>query len=546
MNNAVSPYELFTKTAAAYAQNPFLHIPAVASRAYADGPIDFTYAAALSEIERLKDDYARAGYQNGQRIALALENRAAFFFHWFALNSLGVSIVPLNIEYAADEMAYVVKHSDACLVVAAPDHADGVLNTLTGEGVAVSVLPCDETATLPNANLSCDSADILRSTECAMLFTSGSTGKPKGCILSNEYFTAMANWYESLGGLCALEPGSERLITPLPLVHMNALACSTMGMVATGGCLIQLDRFHPSSWRETVKESGATVIHYLGVMPAILLTLPELPVDSDHTVRFGFGAGVNPKYHATFEERFGFPLVEGWAMTETGSGGCIMANHEPRHVGTACVGKPPDAVDVRIVDEDGADVEAGVSGELLVRAAGENPRKGFFSGYYKNESATDDAWAGGWLHTGDLVKSSKDGSLHFVDRKKNIIRRSGENISALEVEAVLSAHADIDSVVVSAVHDDLRGDEVMATIIPARECERNEAAALAIFENARESLSYYKLPGYIAFVDDLPLTASQKPKRGEMRAFGESLVRDGRAFDLRSRKKRSKPQKAAV
>ena len=127
--------------------------------------------------------------------------------------------------------------------------------------------------------------------ECALLYTSGSTGQPKGCMLSNEYFLGFGRWYRDVGGYCDLKPGKERLLTPLPLVHMNAMAVSTMGMLMTGGCLIQLDRFHPATWWQTVAQSGATFVHYLGVLPAILLALPETDTETAHQVKFGFGAG---------------------------------------------------------------------------------------------------------------------------------------------------------------------------------------------------------------------------------------------------------------
>ena len=126
------------------------------------------------------------------------------------------------------------------------------------------------------------------SSECALLYTSGTTGKPKGCVLSNEYFLRCGHWYAEIGGLCALRPGEDRLITPLPMTHMNAMACSTLAMVMTGGCIIPLDRFHPRSWWQTVRDSKATIMHSLGVMPSMLLGLDPSPDDREHMVRFGF------------------------------------------------------------------------------------------------------------------------------------------------------------------------------------------------------------------------------------------------------------------
>jgi acyl-CoA synthetase (AMP-forming)/AMP-acid ligase II len=374
--------------------------------------------------------------------------------------------------------------------------------------------------------------------EAALLYTSGTTGQPKGCVLPDEYFLRAGQWYARLGGLAALRPGAERLLTPLPLFHMNALAYSAMAMLATGGCLIPLDRFHPRAWWPTVRDSGATVVHYLGVMPAILMDDPPEAQDRSHQLRFGFGAGVDARLHGPFEQRFGFPLIEAWAMTETGAGAVICANEEPRHVGTHCFGRPTPDVACRIVREDGSDVAADEGGELLVRAAGPDPRAGFFREYLKDPAATDAAWAGGWFHTGDVVRRAPDGSLHFVDRRKNVIRRSGENIAAVEVEGALRQHPSVAGVAVAPTADPVRGEEVFACIVAQPDAQAGTALAQAISAWCLERIAYYKAPGYIAFVPELPLTSTQKIQRGELRALVANLAADGRAHDLRALKRR--------
>ena len=321
-------------------------------------------------------------------------------------------------------------------------------------------------------------------------------------------------------------------------MHMNALAASSMGMIMSGGCIVQLDRFHPSTWWDSVRESGATIAHYLGVMPAMLLQMPPSPQDLAHKVKFGFGAGVHPKHHAAFEQRFGFPLVESWSMTEVGAGAVVTAQHEPRHVGTRCFGKPEPFMQYRIVDDQGSDVAPGAAGEFWVRAAGANPRAGFFAGYANQSALTEAAWEHDFFHTGDIVRRGDDGSLHFVDRKKSIIRRSGENIASLEVEAVLNQLPQVRGVGVGPVDDELRGEEVMACIELAAGHSATAEMAQAIFAAAAQRLVYFKLPGYLAFVEALPLTASQKLQRGVLKTLSHTLVEAGRVFDLRALKKR--------
>jgi acyl-CoA synthetase (AMP-forming)/AMP-acid ligase II len=370
-----------------------------------------------------------------------------------------------------------------------------------------------------------------------LLYTSGTTGQPKGCVLTNEYFLHCGDWYRDVGGLIDLKPDQERMITPLPLFHMNAMAVSLMAMLSVGGSLTMLDRFHPRTWWTSVQASRATCLHYLGVMPSMLMSAPPSEQDRAHSARFGFGAGVDKLLHAPFEERFGFPLIEAWAMTETGSGGVIAANIEPRKVGTSCFGRPSAEVQLRIVDESGNDVPVWTPGELLVRRAGLDHRYGFFREYLKNPAATEEAWKGGWLHTGDVVACDADGDLHFVDRKKNVIRRSGENIAAVEVESVLNRHPSVRQAAVAATPDQVRGDEVAAVIIAERP-GANRALAEEIVRWTLQQMAYYKAPGWICFVDRLPLTATEKIQRGGLKDFVAGLMRDGAFHDLRDLKKR--------
>jgi len=537
-------HQAFRDTAARYGAQPFLCILPETAQAYGIAAGELSYAQAAESIEALRAAYARAGYGHGHRAGLLLENRPSFFLHWFALNALGVSVVPINPDLRAAELEYLTGHSEIALAVALPERHADLLAAAERAGRELRVMGPDDTppAAPFAAPLAGSEPDIL--TECALLYTSGTTGRPKGCILPNRYFLHAGGWYARIGGLCELRPGQERMLTPLPLVHMNAMAYSAMAMLLTGGCLIPLDRFHPKTWWDSVRDSGATVLHYLGVMPAILMKAEPSARDKQPAIRFGFGAGVDRKLHQPFEERFGFPLLEAWAMTETGAGAVIIANHEPRHIGSSCFGREEEDVLVRIVADSGLEAAAGEPGELLVRHAGDDPRYGFFAGYLKDQDATSQAWEDGWFHTGDIVRRDADGALRFVDRKKNVIRRSGENISAVEVESVLLQHPLVKAVAVAAVPDAVRGDEVLACVVP----ESLPAEGVAMAEAARsivqwslEQLAYYKAPGYVAFVDSLPLTTTNKIQRGEMKALAPTLPGTARCVDTGHMKKRQEP-----
>ncbi|KIC38990.1 AMP-binding protein [Ruegeria sp. ANG-R] len=529
-------YRRFSETAARRGDAPFQHVLEETAGIYGIPAGDISYTDMAARIEKWRRRFEDAGYGAGQRVGLLLQNRPVFLEIWLALNAIGVSVVPINPDLRLAELEYLAEHSEMILAIVLADRVDEMRQAAQNAGLSMPVITVDDdlpaATTAPRAG-----AELNSATECALLYTSGTTGRPKGCILTNEYYLHSGDWYAETGGHISLRKDCERMLTPLPVFHMNAMAVSVTAMITVGGCLIMLDRFHPRSWWESVRKSGATVVHYLGVMPSMLMVAEPSDANRDHNVRFGFGAGVDKKLHAPFEERYGFPLVEAWACTETGSGGVISAHEEPRQIGTSCFGRPCKDVAVRVVDDAGNDVATGEPGELLVRRAGDNPRYGFFSGYLKNQEATDELWEGGWLHTGDVVSQDADGSLHFVDRKKNVIRRSGENIAAVEVESILNRHPEIKISAAVAAPDEVRGDEVAVFMI-LDGVKGDAAKAEEIATWALDQMAYYKVPGWIAFADDLPLTATQKILRGQMKDLMVKTFEEDGFIDTRHLKKR--------
>jgi acyl-CoA synthetase (AMP-forming)/AMP-acid ligase II len=533
---ATTVYARFHETALRRGEGAFLNVLPETAEIYGITPGDISYRAMLERVERWRSNFAARGYGEGQRVGLLLQNRPVFVEIWFALNALGVSVVPINPDLRLSELEYIIAHSEMNAAFVLAERRDEVETAARQADRPIPVVTDKDDVPAPFGGMRA-SVPGDASTECALLYTSGTTGQPKGCVLTNQYFLHSGDWYRDVGGLIDLSPDRERMITPLPLFHMNAMAVSLMAMLSVGGCLTILDRFHPRSWWSSVKDSRATCLHYLGVMPSMLMSAPPSEQDKAHFVRFGFGAGVDKLLHAPFEERFGFPLIEAWAMTETGSGGVIAANVEPRKIGTSCFGRPAADIEVRIADENGNEVPVGTPGELLVRRAGADQRYGFFREYLKNPEATEEAWKGGWLHTGDVVARDADGDLHFVDRKKNVIRRSGENIAAVEVESVLNRHPAIRQAAVAATPDQVRGDEVAAVII-AEKPGADRALAEDIVRWSLEQMAYYKAPGWICFADSLPLTATEKIQRGGLKDFVARLMQEGAFFDLRDLKKR--------
>lgn len=533
-----SVFAAFSITAAAYPDHAFCCLPARADRDWQPEGGEISYAEAARRVESLRALYAEAGYGLGHRVGLLLDMRPEFLLHYLALNALGCGIVPINPDYRHDEMLYQMQHSEADLAVVLP-HRMADLHRVAAERGEKPLPVLDGLAMparLPSPRQPARQGGIGHDTECSLLYTSGTTGRPKGCVLSNFYYLNAGAWYRDFGGLLTVRHGEERFYNPLPLFHMNHQAITVTCAILTANCIILPERFSPTRWWREVAQTRASIIHYLGVVPPLLLNQPETPEEKAHCVRFGLGAGVEPQLHGAFEARFGFPLVEVWGMTETGR---ILADAwEPRQIDTRAFGRPMQGLEAKVADAQDNEVPHGQEGELLVRFAGPDPRRGFFSGYLKNPQATDEAWKGGWFHTGDAVRMAEDGMLYFLDRKKNIIRRSGENISAAEVEAVLQSHDAVAQVAVLAVKDELREEEVMACIVAMPGQSADAALADALFDWCNQRLAYFKTPGWLLFVESLPTTGTQKVQKTQIFKPDEDPRQRPGCIDLRQRKRR--------
>ncbi len=527
-----------------WGERPFLCVGPLATRSYLPQGWEISYREAAAAVADLRRVYAAAGYGFGHRIGLLFENRPHHHLHFLALNGLGVSIVPLNPDYRPDESRYVIEHSELCLIVALPERA-----TIAGVAAGCArkppvVLLSDGPFEVPPAPDAPRDGKPDRRSEASLLYTSGTTGRPKGCVIPNEYYDNVGWFYGQNGGAAEVREGIERIFNPLPLFHMNAGVTSFMGAIHNGGCSILPDRFHPASWWREIIDSRATIAHYLGIIPGILMKAPPAADDRAHGLHHCVGAGVEPALHAAFEERFGVPLVELWGMTETGGGFC--ASIEPRLVNTRAMGRPRGRtgrdLEARVVDRDDRDVPLGREGELLVRRHGTaDPREGFFVEYLKDPKATAEAWRGGWFHTGDVVRQDESGMLYFVDRNKNIIRRSGENIAAAEVEATLLAHDAVAEAAVLAVPDEVREEEVLACVVARQGSMPGPDLARVLFAHCNERLAYYKPPGLIVFVESLPKTSTQKVQKSEVFPKGTDPRALPSAVDLRPLKKRDRP-----
>lgn len=536
-------YDSLARAAQRFPDRPAYMVPPMPGRAYHPDGVTYSWRETLDEVNRVYEIYRSAGYGLGHRVAILFDQRPEFLFHYLALSRLGCSVVPVNPDYRHDEIEYLLAHSEASLAVAIGSRLSQVQDAARSCRNVVAVLSLErfpQSLPAPRTVPAAGTPDA--GTEVALLYTSGTTGRPKGCVMSNEYFHTFGLCYVTRGGVMAIGEGVERLYNPLPLHHANCLSISVSAMLLTGNCLVFPDRFHASTWWRDIVECGITVVQFQGIIPNVLLKLPFDERETRHRVRFALCAGCEPEHHVDFEARYGIPLVEMWSMSEVGR--LVTDQVEPRATDTRAFGRPAPGIEIIVVDESDREVPVGTPGQLLIRHSAAQPRKGFFSGYLKNETATEEAWKGGWFHTGDIVVRDASNRHYFVDRLKHIIRRAGENIAPAEVEACLVLHPQVHQAAVIAVPDEVREEEVMACIVPKESVSDPVRFATELIAFCTERLAYFKAPAWYLFLDKLPTTSSQKLQKIDLFADGDPRNKPG-AVDLRAFKKKP-PDKAVA
>ena len=497
--------------------------------------IKISYLEAFSRVGIYEKKLIEAGYEFGERVALLLGNKVDHYLIKIAANNLGISVVPLNPDLSPSEILYILDDSETILTFTDQIHLPLMksVNKITPNSIKICNID-EHPHSLPSKTKSLSIRKVSPNSEASLLYTSGTTGHPKGCILSHEYELMCGDSYRSIGPPVKLQVNKDRIFNPLPSFHINAGVLTFFASILTGNCLIQPMRFSASAWWKDIEETKATVFHYLGVIIAVILkTIKETEADLS-SIRVGLGAGVEPTLHQEFEEHFKIPLIEVWGMTEM----CriIVVNEEPRLIDTRAMGRPRHNLEIRVIDESENDVPTGAQGEMIIRYSETSPRKGAFSGYLGNEASTELAWRGGWFHTGDTVVMDETKMLYFIDRKKNIIRRSGENIAAAEVENCISEHDLVLSVACVAIPDKLREEEILACVVLTNKILNTYESANTIFKHVYEKLAYFKAPGWILFVDKLPTTGTQKILKHKIFPNNENPAEKKGMFDLRKLK----------
>lgn len=450
------------------------------------------------------------GVRSGDRVAVMLRNQPEFPLIWLALAKLGAALVPVNVNYRELDGSHVLAHSGARFAVTTAEF-HGLLSDIAPGTAIERVLDVAElTDEAPGA---LPAFRAVPENPANIQYTSGTTGAPKGCVLPNSYWTALAR------GLVTEFPAladDDVMLTAQPFHYIDPQWNVAAGL-ASGATLVVLDSFHPSTFWAKVREHEVTWFYCLGLMPTLLLRSAESSVDKQHKVRAISASAIPRDLHAELERRWGVPWYEAFGMTETGGDIRMSTTDHDATVGTGCLGTPVPGREVLIADERGAALPRGETGELLIRGVG------LMHGYHDDPDATDRAFRGGWFHTGDLARMDECGRVYYVGRTKDMIRRSGENVSADEVERALMLHPAVRLAAVIAVPDEVRGEEVKAYVMlgDGHTAESLPPADLADF--CAGKLAYFKVPRYWTYAESLPMTPSERVAKGELRGGGQDL-----------------------
>ncbi|HJP95683.1 MAG TPA: ATP-dependent acyl-CoA ligase [Pyrinomonadaceae bacterium] len=483
------------------------------------GSLSVSYRQLNEKANQYANAFLRHGITKDTKVAIMLPNCPEYLYSWFGLAKIGAVIVPVNTAQKGELLQYILDRSDSEAIVT----DDALLNRIREieaqlpkvkrifglwdvsrslAGIEVSLLSdFKEASTKPPIDL-----DVKHSDPLSILFTSGTTGPSKGVVMSHHYYYHAAR---TIGAGMSIT-SEDVLYTCLPLFHVNAQVCTILTAILYDARVAMYEHFSASTFWDEIRTSNATVFLALGAMGNILYKAPPRADDKNNKVRLAMVVPP-PENLDDFESRFNLQVIfETFGMTE----GIVAAPaiSEPRRLG--CCGKPNKDVEVRIVDHDDLELGPTKVGEIVMRTR--EPYT-MMSGYYKMPSETLEVFRNLWFHTGDMGYMDQDGYLYFVGRKKEAIRRRGENISAFEVEKIANQHPSVLETAAIAVPSELSEDDVKLVVV-LREGEDLAPADLIRFCETR--MAYYMVPRYIEFRTSLPKTPTQRVEKYKLQVEG--------------------------
>jgi long-chain acyl-CoA synthetase len=459
----------------------------------------FTYQEFELAVRRAAGMLAARGIGKGDVVSLLLPNSVEYIIAYFACWQIGALAGPVNGHLKTQEIAYVISNSEAKLMLVNSEFLPKV------EKIEVPLVVFDNERQASHGFDEFSAEDIRAEDEAIIIYTSGTTGKAKGCLLTHGNVIANAGQISQWLGFTE----KDRLLTIMPLFHMNAVSVTTMSALYAGGSTVVSQKFSASRFWQIVSDYKITSFGSVATMLSMLLsTYPEgVPAGlKTGQLRFAMcgSAPVPAEVLRRFEKTFNCLVVEGYGLSESTCRSTFNPPDERRRPGSCGL---PIGNEMRVVDENDHELPDGDLGEIVLR--GEN----ILRGYFKNEAATETAFRNGWFHTGDIGYRDTDGFYYIVDRKSDMIIRGGENIYPREIDEVLYQHPQIAAAAVIGIPDELYGEEVAAVVVlkPAAAISEQE-----VIEFCKAKLADYKCPKIVRFVEDIPKGPTGKLLKREL------------------------------
>jgi carnitine-CoA ligase len=484
----------------------------------------YSYAETERLTRVMANRFRELGVGHGSHVATLMNNCPELLFAYFALVRLGAVVVPVNTASRGDILVYYLEQSRSTMLLAEqalverfqtvrarlPELRQLIVFDEGGSGIEPADA-LDFRALLHGSDAPFDSP--ARFCDLSHIsYTSGTTGPSKGNMATHAHTIAQGKAVAEAYGYRS----DDVLFTCLPLLHGNALLACVVPAIWADATVALSRRFSASAFWGEVRRLEATQFNLLGAMVNIVWSQPESPADREHRVRQCMVVPIPTDFYEAFERRFGLTFTSLYALTDFGM--AALKGPEAPRAKLGAAGLPAPGMRIRIVDEDDMPLPPGEVGEIVLRS--DEP---WFAplGYYDMPEATLAAWRNLWFHTGDRGYLDADGWLYFVDRKKDAIRRRGQNISSYEVEQILLRHPAVQDVAIYAVRSEMSEDEVMATVVlkPGGRADERELIAFC-----QENMSYFMVPRYLEFRDDMPRTASEKVQKYKLREEAEARL----------------------
>lgn len=483
-----------------------------------------TYRQAHERSDRIAAGLAELGVEQGQVVSTLMYNSIDHLAVWFACAKLGAIWSPINVSAINRDLSYTLNDSTAPVLIVDPEFVEPVaaLRHETPD-VRVVVARGDAQAAkragmVPWERLLASGSpppavEVHPTDPMAIMYTGGSTGMPKGVLVPHLYYFANAMRYGR-----AAHPTSEDVHFGIGhLFHGSGQHTGLIGPMYANMTTSLARWFSASAYWDRARQHGATIIDPIGPLIAAIVQQPVKPNDRDHAVRVGIGAAtrqIGRDVRDEFERRYGVPLLEAYAQTETGTI-LTFETVEDHAAGRHSNGKPQEWLELRILDDHAIPVPAGQSGEICYRM---NDPGSFMLEYWRKPAETVAAWRDLWFHTGDIGHVDEEGYMYFTGRQAHWIRRRGENVSSFEVERIIEEHPAVVTCAAVGVPAQL-GDEDIKVYVQLAAGASVTAEELADF--CAERVSYFKVPRYVEFVDEFPRsTAKQEIERHTLRAGG--------------------------